>query len=52
MEMRWVLAQFIGRFDFSISPADDAAFRESVRDQFVVSAGAMKLNVHLRQALE
>lgn len=51
MEMRWVLAQFISRFDFSISPADDDVFRESVRDQFVVSAGEMRLKICLRQIL-
>lgn len=45
MEMRAVLAQFIVRFDFSISPEDDRQFGESVRDQFVVSAGAMKLRI-------
>lgn len=45
MEMRAVLAQFIVRFDFSITPADDKQFRESVRDQFVVAAGAMKLQI-------
>lgn len=45
MEMRAVLAQFIVRFNFAITPADDRHFRESVRDQFVVSAGAMKLQV-------
>lgn len=45
MEMRAVLAQFIARFDFSITPADDRQFQESVRDQFVVAAGAMKLQV-------
>ncbi|KAH8776653.1 cytochrome P450 [Diaporthe sp. PMI_573] len=45
MEMRAVLAQFIVKFDFSITPDDDRRFRESVRDQFVVSAGAMKLQI-------
>lgn len=45
MEMRAVLAQFIVRFDFAITPEDDRQFRESVRDQFVVAAGAMKLQV-------
>lgn len=45
MEMRLVLAQFISRFDFSIDPADDVAFRNSVRDQFVVAAGEMKLKI-------
>lgn len=45
MEMRAVLAQFIVKFDFSISPEDDRQFQESVRDQFVVSAGAMKLKI-------
>lgn len=45
MEMRAVLAQFIVKFDFAITPADGRQFRESVRDQFVVAAGAMKLQV-------
>lgn len=45
MEMRAVLAQFIVKFDFSINPEDDRQFQESVRDQFVVSAGAMNLKI-------
>lgn len=45
MEMRAVLAQFVVRFDFAITQDDDRKFQESVRDQFVVSAGAMKLQV-------
>lgn len=45
MEMRAVLAQFIVRFDFAITSANDRKFRESVRDQFVVAAGAMKLQI-------
>ncbi|KAJ0107668.1 hypothetical protein J7T55_010274 [Diaporthe amygdali] len=49
MEMRAVLAQFIVRFNFAITPADDREFLESVRDQFVVSAGAMKLQIAPRK---
>lgn len=45
MEMRAVLAQFIVKFDFNISPEDAREFRESVRDQFVVAAGAMRLQI-------
>ncbi|KAG8169482.1 hypothetical protein KVR01_000227 [Diaporthe batatas] len=45
MEMRAVLAQFIIRFDFSISSENDRKFRESVRDQFVVSTGALKMQI-------
>lgn len=45
MEMRLVLARFITAFDFTIGTADEVAFRQSVRDQFVIAAGEMRLRL-------
>jgi len=48
MEMRIVLAQFVLKFNFDIEPGDVQEFRQSIRDQFVVSMGSLYMNVIAR----
>ena len=45
MEMRAVLAAFVTRCDFSIDPADAQHFNESIRDQFVVATGELRMHI-------
>ncbi|UZJ53652.1 hypothetical protein CBS101457_002972 [Exobasidium rhododendri] len=48
MEMRTVLAAFVMRFDFYMEPSDAQDFRQSIRDQFVVAAGEMTMQISAR----
>jgi hypothetical protein len=50
MEMRLVLALFVLRFDIAVAPAAAQAFRASVRDQFVIAAGALQVSLQRRRA--
>ncbi|PNS17219.1 Isotrichodermin C-15 hydroxylase [Sphaceloma murrayae] len=51
MEMRLVLALFVMYFDIDVDQEDAKAFRESVRDQFVIATGPLKLRVTPRKTL-
>ncbi|KAF2218795.1 cytochrome P450 [Elsinoe ampelina] len=50
MEMRLVLAQFVARFDIEVEEADARAFEASVRDQFVVATGPLRMSIKPRKS--